>query len=385
MKGIAVLGSSGSIGQSTLEVIRSFPRHFKVIALSANSNVTVLYRQIKEFHPLFACVNDLKAADELKGLVRPGSTKILVGKEGLEHLLTDRTIDEVVLAISGSSALLPLLKAIDSGKNIALANKEALVMAGSIIMKKAKKKKIKIIPIDSEQSAIWQCLDGQDRSKLKTIYLTASGGPFRAKPRSKLKNISISRALRHPRWKMGRKISVDSATLMNKGLELLEAMYLFGAGPEKIKIVIHPEAIIHSMVEFIDGSLLAQLSVTDMRIPIQYALSYPQRLPTKLESIDLYKLGSLNFEKPDFKNFTCLKLAYRVAYTLGTTPAVFNASNEVAVEEFLKGKLAFLSIPVVIRKVLDRHSNILSPNIEDILEADAWSRREAYQIIEGLA
>jgi 1-deoxy-D-xylulose-5-phosphate reductoisomerase len=257
-------------------------------------------------------------------------------------------------------------------------------MAGPIIMLKAKNKKIKIIPIDSEQSAIWQCLDGQGRNRLKNIYLTASGGPFRLKAAKELKMVSIAEVLRHPRWKMGKKISVDSATLMNKGLELLEAMYLFNIGPDKIKILVHPEAIIHSMVEFIDGVIMAQLSVTDMRIPIQYALSYPERLPGNLAGIDFYKLRKLNFQKPDFNKFPCLALAYRVAKASGTLPCVLNAANEICVDEFLKRRLDFISIATVIRKTIDRHRNIADPGLDDILATDAWARRETYKIIAHL-
>jgi 1-deoxy-D-xylulose-5-phosphate reductoisomerase len=293
-------------------------------------------------------------------------------------------IEKILMAISGSGALFPLLKAIDSGKEIALANKEALVMAGAIIMNKAAKKKIKIIPIDSEQSAIWQCLESQDKSKLKNIYITASGGPFRETKNSNLKGVSVKKVLNHPRWKMGRKISVDSANLMNKGLELLEAMFLFGLPCEKIKIVIHPQAIVHSMVEFIDGVVLAQLSATDMRIPIQYALSYPVRLANPLPGLDFYKLNELQFYAPDFNRFPCLRLAYRAACTLGTMPAVLNAANEVCVDEFLNKRIDFLFIPKIIERVIDRHRNTLKPNLGDILKADCWAREEAYKVIERL-
>jgi 1-deoxy-D-xylulose-5-phosphate reductoisomerase len=303
MKRIAILGSTGSIGQSTLEVVRSLPRHFSVTALSTNSNTQALYRQIREFRPSWVCVNDEKAALGLEKKIKRSSTKVLTGKESLEYLVSRKEIDQVVVAISGIRALSPLLKAIDSGKAIALANKEALVAAGAIIMERAKKKKIDLIPVDSEQSAIWQCLAGEDRSKLKNIYLTASGGPFLATKKEDLNNVSVAQVLRHPRWKMGKKISVDSANLMNKGLEMLEAMYLFNLEPRRIKVLIHPEAIVHSLVEFVDGVMLAQLSITDMRVPIQYALSYPERLSSRLAGVDLPKLKKLNFEEPDFKRF----------------------------------------------------------------------------------
>jgi 1-deoxy-D-xylulose-5-phosphate reductoisomerase len=383
MKCIAVLGSTGSIGKSTLGVIRNFTDKFRVVGLSTNSNTGLLYKQVREFDPAFVCVKDKTKALGLKPKLSP-KTKLFIGESGLEELVRQAGIDEVVLAISGSSALLPLLAAIEKGEDIALANKEALVIAGPLVMERARKHQIKIIPIDSEQSAIWQCLNGQEKNRIKNIYLTASGGPFRQINKRKLKNISKRMVLKHPRWQMGKKITVDSATLMNKGLEVLEAMFLFNIGLEKIKVLIHPEAIIHSMVEFIDGVVLAQLSITDMRIPIQYALSYPERFATSLPSIDFFKLKRLNFAQPDFKKFPCLGLAYRVAKEKGTAPCVLNAANEVSVNEFLAGRLKFISIPSVIEKTLGRHKNINKPNLKDILEVDTWAREEAYRVIEGL-
>jgi 1-deoxy-D-xylulose-5-phosphate reductoisomerase len=381
MKRIAILGSTGSIGQNALEVIRSFPGKFSVGALSTNSNTDILYRQIKEFHPAVACVYDPLAAAELRGRLSSRATRVLVGEAGLREMAGDKKIDTIVLAIGGAGALGPLLEAIENGKDIALANKEALVMAGSIIMKKARVKGARILPIDSEQSAIWQCLDGEDKAKLKNIYLTASGGPFISKSIQELKNISVADTLRHPRWKMGKKITVDSATLMNKGLEILEAMHLFGVTSDRIKVLVHPEAIIHSMVEFIDGVILAQLSVTDMRIPIQYALSYPERLPAEFGGVDFLKLKELKFYKPDFKKFPCLELAFEAARQMGTLPAVLNAADEVGVDYFLKGQIDFLSIPKVIAGVMRRHKNIREPELKDILEADSWARQEARQAI----
>jgi 1-deoxy-D-xylulose-5-phosphate reductoisomerase len=384
MKHIAVLGSTGSIGQSALAVIRHFPDRFRVTGLSTNSNIDALYEQVKEFRPLFVCVRDTAASKKLKEKLKVG-TRVLAGDEGLEALVENKAVDEILLAISGSCALLPLLKAIEAGKQIALANKEALVSAGPIVMNKAAAKKIKIIPVDSEQSAIWQCLDGEDRLRLKKIYLTASGGPFWQARQKDLKDVTIRKALKHPRWKMGKKISVDSATLMNKGLELLETMFLFNVASDKIEILIHPEALVHSMVEFIDGVVLAQLSATDMRIPIQYALSYPDRLSNaSLPSIDFCKLKELHFQAPDFKRFPCLRLAYQAARELGTTPAVLNAANEVSVEEFLKKRLRFISISGVIEKVLERHRNKTNPDLNDIRQADIWARSEARSIIGKL-
>jgi len=384
MKNIAILGSTGSIGQNSLSVIRGFPDKFRVVGLSTNSNVDILYQQIKEFHPLSVCIKDINAAFKLKSKLKSRGIKIFIGEDGLPDMIQHKSIDLIILAISGSGALLPLLKAIDNGNDIALANKEAMVAAGPIIMDKAGKQGIKIMPIDSEQSAIWQCLDGQQKNKLKNIYLTASGGPFRKTNGKAFKNISLKQVLRHPRWKMGKKNTVDSATLMNKGLEVLETMFLFNVELDKIKILIHPEAIIHSMVEFIDGVILAQLSVADMRIPIQYALSYPQRLSSRFSSIDFLKLRRLNFEKPDFKKFPCLELAYQAAKEKGTLPCVLNAANEVSVAEFLKKRINFVSIPKVIEKVIDRHRNNKQPTLDDILEADGWAKKEAYKVIDKL-
>jgi len=382
MKKIAILGSTGSIGKNTLAVIRNFPKRFSVQALCAKSNIGLLYQQIREFHPKMVCVIEPLAGLKLKTKIKSCKVKIYIGKEGLDEIIKDKQIDKIVLAITGKEALFPLLKAIDYQKEIALANKEALVAAGEIIMRRAKQKNVKIIPVDSEQSAIWQCLNGQDRSKLKNIYLTASGGPFRNKKRKELKDVSIRQVLKHPRWRMGKKITVDSATLMNKGLEVLETMYLFGISPEKIKVIIHPQAIIHSLVEFIDGIVLAQLSFTDMRIPIQYALSYPERLSTYFPRLDFFKIKEFNFEKPNFKQFPCLALAYEAAYKGGTYPAVLNAANEVSVEAFLKKRLDFISIPKIISKVLISHKNILNPNLEDILRVDSWAREEAENFIK---
>jgi 1-deoxy-D-xylulose-5-phosphate reductoisomerase len=383
MQRIAILGSTGSIGISALEVVRHFPDKFRVIALSADSNIEILYRQIKEVKPLFVCIRNDEFARKLKSKL-DSKPKVFVGEKGLQELLERREIEKILLAISGSAALMPLLQAIDNGKEIALANKEALVMAGDIIMARAAKKKINIIPIDSEQSAIWQCLEAQDKSKIKYVYLTASGGPFRETDNKALKNMPIKKVLKHPRWKMGRKISVDSANLMNKGLELLEAMFLFNLPCHKIKIVIHPQAIIHSMVEFTDGVVLAQLSATDMRIPIQYALSYPFRLSNSFPGLDFYKLKRLEFFAPDFHKFPCLRLAYRAASELGTTPAVLNSANEVCVSEFLRQNIPFTSIPKIIETVINRHKNTLKPSLDEIMAADSWARQEAYRVIKRL-
>jgi 1-deoxy-D-xylulose-5-phosphate reductoisomerase len=380
MKNIAILGSTGSIGKNALEVIARFPDEFRLVGLSANSNIDLLHQQIRKFRPKLVCVIDKAASCSLKSKVT-GNVRVLSEEEGLMDLCRDKRIDTVLVSISGSGALPALITAIEHGKNIALANKEALVMAGSIIMGMAARKNVRIIPIDSEQSAIWQCLEGADKNTLRNILLTASGGPFRETGARDLLNIPVEKVLRHPRWKMGRKITVDSATLMNKGLELMEAMFLFDVPADKIKVVVHPEAIIHSMVEFVDGVVMAQLSATDMRIPIQYALSWPRRLGYSAQYLDLARLGVLHFEKPDFKKFPCLGLAYRAARGLGTYPAALNAANEVCVEEFLKQNMGFTDIPKVVERVLDRHRSIKKPDLEDILEADSWARRSAYRLI----
>jgi 1-deoxy-D-xylulose-5-phosphate reductoisomerase len=275
------------------------------------------------------------------------------------------------------------MRAIEGAKTIALANKEALVMAGGLIGRKLTRHKAQIIPVDSEQSAIWQCLQGEDKKKIKSVYLTASGGPLRKTSAKEFPRISVEKVLRHPRWKMGVKITVDSATLMNKGLELLEAMHLFGLAVDKVKVLIHPEAIIHSMVEFIDGVIMAQLSITDMRIPIQYALSYPERLASPIKGVNFVALKALHFEKPDMQKFPCLRLAYEAARILGTMPAVLNATNEVAVAEFLKRRIKFSAIPYLIERVMRRHRTTLCPTLDDILNADTWARQEVYRVLSS--
>lgn len=380
MKNIAILGSSGSIGQSTLEVIRSLRPEFKVAALSVSSDIVKLKQQIGEFGVRLVCVRDEKNAHRLRAQVS-SSVKILCGDDGLKELVKDKQIDQVMFAVSGSAALSPLISAIEAGKDIALANKEAIVMAGLMIMRLAKKHKVNLLPVDSEQSAIWQSLGAQNTEDVRRIYLTASGGPLRNLPRNKFKQVTIEDVLRHPRWKMGQKITVDSATLMNKGLELLEAMFLFNLGVNKIKILIHPEALIHSMVEFNDGVVMAQLSVPDMRIPIQYALTYPKRLKNSLAGIDFYSLSKMHFEKPDLKRFPSLGLAYWAAESLGTMPAVLNAANEESVNSFLNRKINFLTIPKIVEKVMRRHENKVNPSLRDIIFADAWAREEAMRLV----
>jgi len=379
MKRITILGSTGSIGCNTLEVIKNFADKFEVFGLSTNANIRILLKQIKEFSPKVVLVKDLSQAERLKKII-PAKVRLLFGEEGLIELAEEK-VDLLVMAISGSSAFLPLLKAIEKQPAIALANKEALVMAGPLIMKKAKKRNTKIIPVDSEQSAIWQCLEGKDKTTLRKIYLTASGGPLREISKKEFRNVSLKKVLNHPRWKMGKKVTVDSATLMNKGLEIFETMYLFDVDISKIEVVIHPEAIIHSMVEFIDGSILAQLSITDMRIPIQYALSYPKRFVSFLKPLNFFKIKTLSFFKPDLDKFSCLRLAYEAAKIGGTMPAVLNSSNEIAVEAFLKRRINFSQIPKVIERVMLLHKNIVNPELEDIIDAHYWAKEKTEELL----
>ena len=382
MKKIAILGSTGSIGKNTLEVIKNFPQEFSVAGLSAYSNIDVLSEQIKRFRPRIVSVGLEKDALLLEK--RFGKKlKVATGCEGLNLIASDKDVDMVVLAISGSAALIPLVKAVECAKLIALANKEALVAAGHIIMRKVKEHKAKILPIDSEQSAIWQCLEENNKNYLRKIYLTASGGPLNKVKLGDFKRISLKDVLRHPCWKMGEKITVDSATLMNKGLEVIEAMHLFSVEPSLIEVLIHPEVIIHSMVEFVDRSILAQLAFADMRIPIQFALSYPKRLSNGLPGVDFLQLKSLTFSKPDKEKFPCLALAYQAAHAAGSAPCVLNAADEVAVSAFLKNRINFVSIPKIIEKVLSRVRHISNPNLEDILKVDAQARDEAQSLINN--
>ena len=381
MKHIIVLGSTGSIGKNALDIVRRNRDRFSVLGLSAHSNIDLLTKQINEFKPRYAVVSDLDKAQDsgLKANAalgkRSGRTKILKGSEGMENLVSKKS-NVVVVGIGGSCALLPILKALDTTDSLALANKEALVMAGSIIMRQAEKKGVNIIPIDSEQSAIFQCIAAGAREFVKKIYLTASGGPFKNISPSKLKFVTPREALSHPRWKMGKKISVDSATLMNKGLELIEAMWLFDLKADEIEILIHRQSIIHSMVEFIDGAVLAQLAVADMRIPIQYSLTYPDRIDAGVKGLNFLKEENLTFEKPDYKKFPCLSLARKAAKTAGSAPCVLNAANEESVLAFLSGKISFIDIAKIIEKVLIKHRPVVNPELKEILKIDAWARDE---------
>jgi len=382
-KKIVVLGSTGSIGTSCLDVIRSFKDKFEVIGLGAGKNIDLLIKQIEEFRPRFVTIINEVLAKELRQRL-PSSYDIEIkhSKEGYMELASLDEADLIVSAIVGSVGLIPTLSALNAGKDVALANKESLVIAGHLVTKAAKKTGAKILPVDSEHCAIFQCLQGQDKSALKRLILTASGGPFRDSSLDKFKEITPDQAIKHPNWKMGRKISVDSATLMNKGLEIIEARWLFDVDVDKIDVVIHPQSIIHSMVEFVDGSILAQLGITDMRIPIAYALSWPERLELDLPQLDLVSCSPLTFEAPNFEKFPCLRLAYEAVKIGGSMPCILSASNEVAVEAFLSNRIRFDQIPKVIEEVLSRLEPRSCDNLDEIINEDARARLMAEMVIQ---
>ncbi len=374
-KNIVILGSTGSIGVNTLKVIERFSDKFKVVGITANNNVRLLEKQIRDFSPQYAAVGT-KNISVLKRNINTKKIKILDAASDLEWLVGLKSVDIVVIGMSGSAALCPFLSALRAGKRVATANKEALVIAGHLIRHTAKKHKAEIIPVDSEQSAIFQCLEGQCRQDLKKVYLTASGGALLNVPKSRFNQLSVQQILKHPRWKMGKKITVDSATLMNKGFEVIEAKWLFDLEMKDIQVLVHPEAIIHSMVEFRDGSIIAQLGMTDMRLPIQYAMTYPERWKAPLKSLNFAKLKQLNFANPDFKKFPALALAIHVGQKGGTLPSVLNAANEEVVESFINGKVSFSKIYTLVERIVLRHKIIDKPNLKDILAADQWAREE---------
>lgn len=382
MKRLAILGSTGSIGRNVLRVVEQFPDEFSVVALTAGRNTDLLGEQLKRFSPQVAVVLDDVLARQLRKVLVPGDhVEILHGADGYEAAATLRSADLVVSAMVGSAGLLPTLAAIEHGKTVALANKESLVMAGEVLTQTAREKGVAIIPIDSEHSAIFQCLAGHRREDLKQILLTASGGPFLDKPTDDLDDITPEVALRHPTWDMGPKVTIDSATLMNKGLEVIEARWLFDVPLERIQVVIHPESIIHSMVVYRDGSVMAQLALPDMRIPIAYALSYPERLDLGLSSPDLFKLGVLTFREPDLEKFACLALAIQACRLGKTYPAVLSAANEVAVRAFLDRRIGFGHIAETIKETLAKHVPVPKPGLSDILSADTWARRTAEEAL----
>jgi len=385
MKKLSILGSTGSIGQNTLKIVERFPDRFKVLALTAKNNVELLAAQIERFQPDLAVVFDKKREEDLKRRIFSGSrVEILHGKEGYRAAATHASVEMVVTAMVGSAGLMPTLDAINAGKNIALANKETLVMAGSLVMKAAGEKGVDIVPVDSEHSAVFQCLEGNRKDDLAKILLTGSGGPFRRRPAEEFASVGIEEALNHPNWSMGRKITIDSATLMNKGLEVIEAKYLFDVPLDRIEVVIHPQSVIHSMVSYKDGTVMAQLGIPDMKGAIAYALSWPERLELNQPLPDFTGAGALTFEKPDMKKFSCLDLAFSACAAGGTLPAVLNAANEIAVHAFLDQRLPFDKIPVVVRQVMDDHRVVANPVLADIVGADTWARKEAGKAVERL-
>lgn len=376
---LAILGSTGSIGVNTLKVVDWHPKRFKVVALSAYNNIELLKAQIKKYKPSYVAAKRKDLA-HIKEEFRSLKLKLFDVEKEVAFLAGLRKVDIVVLAMRGAVALMPFLEAVRAGKRVAVANKEALVIAGDLIMKEAYQHNATIVPIDSEQSAIFQCIDGQ-KAKLSKVHLTASGGPLRDVSSKDFTKMKIKDILCHPRWQMGSKITVDSATLMNKGFEFIEAQKLFNLSFDQINVIVHPEAVIHSLVEFIDGSMLAQLAVTDMRLPIQYALTYPERLDTALKPLDLVQLKSLSFQKPDLKKFPAFALALEAARIGGSLPCVLNAADEEAVEAFLQERIDFTSIYKVIEKVVFRHKITRFPSLHDIYEADRWARQEARAIL----
>lgn len=380
MKNIAILGATGSIGRSSLEVIKNLPGQFRVTYLTAHKNIDLLQKQAQEFHPRGVVILDTCNASVLRKVLPPG-TEVLAGEEGLMEVVRRPDVDIVISALVGFAGLRPTLEAIKHKKSIALANKETLVVAGQLITSLVKEHNVRLIPIDSEHSAILQCLVGEDSSHIARLILTASGGPFLHRPVEEFDSITVEEALDHPNWRMGKKITVDSATLMNKGLEVIEAHWLFGLPPERIEVVIHPQSIIHSMVEFIDGSLKAQLGLPDMKIPIQYALTYPARMPMNGKRINFPTLNSMTFLEPDRKKFKCLQIAFDVLSLGGTTPAAMNAANEVAVEAFLAQKISFGKIPELIEQAISHHKSLSAPDLGDIIETDTSTRNHVRSLL----
>ena len=385
MKNLSILGSTGSIGCNSLKIAEMFPDRFAVKALAAKNNIPLLARQIERFCPDIAVVFDEAAAVALKDRLPAGTgVEVLFGENGYKAAAVHESVDLVVVAVVGAAGLMPTLSAIAAGKNIALANKETLVMAGDIVIEQAELNHITILPIDSEHSAIFQCIQGNRREDIEKIILTASGGPFLNLPEKEFNKIKPKDALNHPNWNMGKKISVDSATLMNKGLEAIEAKCLFDVSQEMIEVVIHPQSVIHSMVSFKDGTVMAQLGIPDMKGAIAYAMAYPERLALRQPAPDFVSIGKLTFEKPDIKKFPCLALAYAACETGRTLPAVLNAANEVAVAAFLENSISFINIPQIIEKTMEYHVVVSDPTLSDILEADQWARKQAEDLIKAL-
>lgn len=378
MKNISLLGSTGSIGTQTLDVIRR-NKDINVVAMAAGTRIHELEKQVREFKPQLVCVSTQELAQELKVMLSDMDIKVVYGQEGLVEVATIKEADIVLTAVVGMMGIIPTIEAIKAHKDIALANKETLVTAGHIIMKLAKEYGVNIYPVDSEHSAIFQSLNGEYHKEVSKILLTASGGPFRGKKRSDLENVTLEDALKHPNWSMGRKITIDSSTMANKGLEVMEAQWLFNVPAKDVQVVIQPQSIIHSMVEFVDGGIMAQLGSPDMRLPIQYALYYPHRRPLNTERVDFFKLKQITFEEPDFETFKALKLAYQAAQLGGNIPTAFNAANELAVDKFLNRKIKYLDIPEIIQYAMEETKFIENPSVEQILQTE----HSAYELIES--
>ena len=380
MKKIAILGSTGSIGTQTLDIVRNYSEELQVVALAAGSNVELLEKQVREFKPKVVAMWSERAALELKQRIGDLKVEVLTGMEGLLAIAVLSEVEVLVTAIVGMIGIRPTIEAIKAGKDIALANKETLVCAGHIIMPLAKEHNVSILPVDSEHSAIFQSLNGEPKNRISKILLTASGGPFRGKKREELQNMQVEDALKHPNWSMGRKITIDSSTLVNKGLEVMEAKWLFGVEPEQIQVVVHPQSIIHSMVEYVDGAVIAQLGIPDMKLPIQYALFYPDRRVMNEKKLDFFELQNMTFEKPDTETFYGLKLAYEALHSGGNVPTIYNAANEKAVALFLEKKISYLQIPEMIDRSMSKISKIENPDVEQILETES----RVYEYISGL-
>ncbi|MCR5155936.1 MAG: 1-deoxy-D-xylulose-5-phosphate reductoisomerase [Butyrivibrio sp.] len=383
MRKIVLLGSTGSIGTQTLDVVRNNRDELEIVGLAANKRAADVEKQVREFHPRYVCMYDPDAAKELQEKISDTGIKVLSGMDGLLEIVSVPEADTVLTAVVGMIGIRPTIRAIESGKDIALANKETLVCAGHIIMPLAKEKGVQMLPVDSEHSAIFQSLNGEPKDKIEKILLTASGGPFRGKTRAELENMTAADALKHPNWDMGPKVTIDSSSLVNKGLEVMEAKWLFGVDLDRIQVLVHPQSIVHSGVQFTDGAVIAQLGVPDMKLPIQYALFYPDRRPMAEKRLDLFELGSLTFEKPDIETFRGLKLAYDSAGIGGSMPTVFNAANEMAVRRFLKGDIRYLEIYDMIEEAMQHHEKIDNPDVAAILEAEAETYRflsEKYNI-----
>jgi 1-deoxy-D-xylulose-5-phosphate reductoisomerase len=379
VKNVVLLGSTGSIGTSTIKVAEDLPDRVRLLGLAAGNNAGLLVEQARKHKPGMISISDPAKAKEIKGMFGT-TTQVFSGAEGLLKLATMPDADIVLIAIVGTAGLQPALAAIRAGKDIAVASKEILVMAGEIVMSEARKYGVRVLAVDSEHSAIFQCLDGKPSNSVRKLWLTASGGPFRNKsdwPKEKFSEITVERALKHPSWVMGQKITIDSATLFNKGLEMIEARWLFDIEMPRVSVVVHPQSVVHSMVEFVDGSIVAQLSTPDMCLPIQYALTYPDRAPNERVQTNFAKLGQLTFEEPDVERFPAIELARRAGEIGGTLPAVLNAANEMAVEAFVNRKINFPQITETVRRVMDAHKVVPHPKLEQILEADAWARKAA--------